>query len=58
VLADGTGTTREHRGRERTVVAIVQRLTTTRLKPLPATVTAREADRLDEQLSRSGGRLV
>ena len=57
VLADGTGTTREHRGRERTVVAITQRLTATELTPLPAGAADREADRLDSELSARGGRL-
>ena len=57
VLADGTGTTRAHRGRERTVVAITQRLTATELVPLPAGAAEREADRLDHELSAHGGRL-
>ena len=57
VLADGTGTTRSHRGRERTVVAITQRLTDTELAPLPAGAGEREADRLDTKLSAHGGRL-
>ena len=57
VLADGTGTTRQHRGRERTVVAITQRLTATELAPLPAGSAEREADRLDHELSARGGRL-
>jgi conjugative relaxase-like TrwC/TraI family protein len=57
VLADGTGTTRQHRGRERTVVAITQRLTERHLTPLPADAAAREADRLDHELSARGGRL-
>ena len=57
VLADGTGTTREHRGRERTVVAITQRLTDTQLAPLPAGAAEREADRLDADLATRGGRL-
>ena len=57
VLADGTGTTREHRGRERTVVAITQRLTATELAPLPVGVAERQADRLDNELSARGGRL-
>ena len=57
VLADGTGTTRQHRGRERTVVAITQRLTATQLAPLPAGSAEREADRLDRELSARGGRL-
>ena len=57
VLADGTGTTREHRGRERTVVAITQRLTQAELAPLPAGTAQREADRLDHELAARGGRL-
>ncbi|MBV9607314.1 MAG: relaxase domain-containing protein, partial [Solirubrobacterales bacterium] len=57
VLADGAGTTRQHRGRERTVVAIAERLAACRLEPLPATVAAGEAERLDRELSRTGGRL-
>jgi conjugative relaxase-like TrwC/TraI family protein len=57
VLADRTGTTREHRGRERTVVAITQRLTQTQVTPLPTQAAEREADRLDRELSVRGGRL-
>jgi conjugative relaxase-like TrwC/TraI family protein len=57
VLADGTGTTRDHRGRERAVVAIVSRLLAAGLEPLPAGVAAREAERLDRELAIVGGRL-
>jgi ATP-dependent exoDNAse (exonuclease V) alpha subunit len=57
VLADGTGTTREHRGRERTVVQIAERLTAATVEPLPAAAPAREADRLDRELANTGGRL-
>ncbi len=57
VLADGTGTTRAHRGRERTVVSITERLTETQVTPLPAGAAQREADRLDTELSTHGGRL-
>ncbi len=57
VLADGTGTTRDHRGRERTVVAIAQRLADTRIQSLPASATAAEIDRLDRELAKTGGRL-
>jgi conjugative relaxase-like TrwC/TraI family protein len=57
VLADGTGTTRQHRGRERTVIAITQRLTDTQIPPLPAGAAQREADRLDDELATRGGRL-
>ena len=57
VLADGTGTTRNHRGRERTVVAITQRLTHARVPALPAELVDREARRLDDELAAQGGRL-
>ena len=57
VLADGTGTTRQHRGRERTVIAITQRLTNTHVTPLPAGAADREANRLDTELTARGGRL-
>ena len=57
VLADGTGTTRNHRGRERTVVAITQRLTQARVPALPAELVDREARRLDDELAAQGGRL-
>jgi hypothetical protein len=57
VLADGTGTTRQHRGRERTVVAITQRLTAAEVTPLPAGAAEREADRVDDELAARGGRL-
>ncbi|PZS11304.1 MAG: hypothetical protein DLM64_06850, partial [Solirubrobacterales bacterium] len=57
VLADGNATTRQHRGRERTVVAITERLAAGRLDPLPAAVAARETERLDRELAVSGGRL-
>ena len=57
VLADGSGTTRSHRGRERTVVAITQRLTQARVPALPAELVDREARRLDDELAARGGRL-
>ena len=57
VLADGTGTTRQHRGKERAVVAITQRLTQHALPPLPTGLAERQADRLDRELAASGGRL-
>lgn len=58
VLADRTGTTRAHRGRERTVVAIAERLAAGQLRPLPAALTARHTDRLDRELVAAvGGRL-
>jgi conjugative relaxase-like TrwC/TraI family protein len=57
LLADGNGTTREHRGRERTVLALTQRLTYAEITPLPAVAAGREADRLDQELAAHGGRL-
>jgi conjugative relaxase-like TrwC/TraI family protein len=57
VLADGSGTTRKHRGRERTVVQVAERLAAARLDPLPAASAAQESDRLDRELAIVGGRL-
>ncbi len=57
VLSDGTGTTRDHRGRERAVVAIAERLAAREVQPLAATATAAEIRRLDRELSETGGRL-
>jgi ATP-dependent exoDNAse (exonuclease V) alpha subunit len=57
VLADGTGTTREHRGRERTTVAIAERLAGATVPPLAAAVVARETERLDRELADRGGKL-
>jgi conjugative relaxase-like TrwC/TraI family protein len=57
LLADGTGTTRQHRGRERAVVQIADRLASNRIQPLPPPVAISEIDRLNQELSRTGGRL-
>jgi hypothetical protein len=57
VLADGRGTTQEHRGRERAVVAIAERLSKTRIERLPAGAVAAEVNRLDAELAKAGGRL-
>jgi len=57
VLADGTGTTREHRGRERTTVAIAERLADATVLPLPAGLVAAESERLNEELGKRGGSL-
>jgi conjugative relaxase-like TrwC/TraI family protein len=57
VLADGTGTTREHRGRERATVTIAERLSSQTVAPLAATVVARETERLDNELAERGGKL-
>jgi conjugative relaxase-like TrwC/TraI family protein len=57
VLANGTGTTREHRGRERTTVTIAERLSGLPVPPLAAAVITRETERLDSELAERGGRL-
>jgi conjugative relaxase-like TrwC/TraI family protein len=57
VLADGSGTTREHRGRERATVTTAERLSRATVPPLAATLVAREADRLDRELGERGGKL-
>jgi conjugative relaxase-like TrwC/TraI family protein len=57
VLADGTGTTREHRGRERSTITIAERLAGARVAPLAAAVVARETERLDRELAERGGNL-
>ncbi|MGH3262459.1 MAG: AAA family ATPase, partial [Trebonia sp.] len=57
LLADGTGTTKDHRGYERAVVAITQRLATTHLEPIPGDATVRETERLDQELAAVGGHL-
>jgi ATP-dependent exoDNAse (exonuclease V) alpha subunit len=57
VLADGSGTTREHRGRERATVTIAERLSSATVPPLAATLVARETERLDSELGERGGKL-
>ena len=57
VLADGSGTTREHRGRERATVQVAERLSSQTVPPLAAMVVAREAERLDRELAERGGKL-
>jgi len=54
VLADETGTTRDHRGREQAVVQITERLAAGRVDALPAGLAAIETDRLDRQLADRG----
>jgi hypothetical protein len=55
VLADGRGTTREHRGLERTTVTIAERLSSQTVPPLAATLVARETERLDRTASSQNG---
>jgi conjugative relaxase-like TrwC/TraI family protein len=57
LLADGTGTTKDHRGYERAVVAITGRLTATTVEPIPVDASVRETERLDRELATTGGRL-
>jgi conjugative relaxase-like TrwC/TraI family protein len=57
LLADGTGTTKDHRGYERAVVAITERLAATEVARIPEDATMRETDRLDRELATTGGRL-
>jgi MoxR-like ATPase len=57
LLADGTGTTRDHRAHERAVVAITQRLAVTGVERIPVDVTEQETQRLDVALAQVGGRL-
>jgi len=57
LLADGTGTTKDHRGYERAVVAITQRLAATNVDPIPEDATVRETEHLDRELATTGGRL-
>ena len=57
LLADGSGTTQDHRGRERAVVTTAQRLAESRVPPIPEQAAQNEADRLDQELGKRGGRL-
>ena len=57
VLADGTGTTREHRRRERATVQVAGRLADATVLPLPAQIVAAESERLDQELAQRGGEL-
>ncbi len=58
VLADGSGTTREHRGRERTTVQVAKRLADATVVPLSAGVVAAESERLNQELAQRGGVLT
>lgn len=57
LLADGTGTTKDHRGYERAVVAITERLAATTVTQIPQDAISSETDRLDLELGQVGGRL-
>ncbi len=57
VLTNGTGTTREHRRRERATVHVAGRLADATVLPLPAQIVAAESQRLDQELAQRGGEL-
>ena len=56
-LADGSGTTREHRAREQTTISTAERVIEHRITALDLDVVAAQADRLDRELHGRGGRL-
>jgi AAA domain/TrwC relaxase len=56
-LADGSGTTREHRRRELATVHLAQRIVTEPILPIPSALVTRETDRLDHELVNQGGQL-
>jgi conjugative relaxase-like TrwC/TraI family protein len=56
-LADGSGTTREHRARERTTITTADRVIEHRITALDRDAVVAQADRLDRELQGRGGRL-
>jgi conjugative relaxase-like TrwC/TraI family protein len=56
-LADGSGTTREHRAREQITISTAQRVIGHRITPLDRDAVVAQADRLDRELQGQGGRL-
>ncbi len=56
-LADGSGTTRDHRAREQTSVDTADRVIEHRIAPLDRGAVVAQADRLDRELLVRGGRL-
>jgi ATP-dependent exoDNAse (exonuclease V) alpha subunit len=56
-LADGSGTTREHRARERTTITTAERVIEHRITALDRDAVVAQADRLDRELQGRGGRL-
>ena len=56
-LADGTATTREHRAAEQATEGTATRVADSRVEPVPERFVQREADILDQQLQKQGGRL-
>ncbi|MHB8693097.1 MAG: AAA family ATPase [Solirubrobacteraceae bacterium] len=56
-LADGTGTTREHRAREHATVTSARQLAAHTTTPIPNEGVRAQAERLDRELRARGGRL-
>jgi conjugative relaxase-like TrwC/TraI family protein len=56
-LADGNGTTREHRAREQTTISTAKRVIKHRIAALDLDAVVAQADRLDRELHGRGGRL-
>jgi conjugative relaxase-like TrwC/TraI family protein len=56
-LADGSGTTREHRAREHTTINTAERVIQHRITALDPDSVVAQADRLDRELQGRGGRL-
>jgi conjugative relaxase-like TrwC/TraI family protein len=56
-LADGSGTTREHRARERKTMTTAERVIEHRITALDRGAVVAQADRLDRELQGRGGRL-
>jgi conjugative relaxase-like TrwC/TraI family protein len=56
-LADGSGTTREHRAREHTTISTAERVIAHRIAALDPDSVVAQADRLDRELGGRGGRL-
>jgi conjugative relaxase-like TrwC/TraI family protein len=56
-LADGSGTTREHRAREHETISTAERVIDHRITALDRDSVVAQADRLDRELQGRGGRL-
>ena len=57
LLADGSGTTREHRAREHETISTAERVIDHRITALDRDSVVAQADRLDRELHDRGGRL-
>jgi conjugative relaxase-like TrwC/TraI family protein len=56
-LADGTGTTREHRAREHATTRTAERLATGTVPAIDPLIVTAQTERLDRELAEQGGRL-